>query len=391
MGIPSRAVISTAFVVVYLSAYTQVGGAVSPQLFIGQDVDSIDSYVQNVNGGMAPKGFTTYTGLRDGTGASLLGLTSQTNYGAGNICAKCLLEKYPSARLAIGLDLVGTLGSIAAGNHDRHLDSLSDFLAAAGRTVYLRIGYEADMAHNRYEPGQYIAAYRRVAEHIQNKRGLKNVIFVWQLGTSALGTYMNRDVMSWWPGEDVVGMVGASFFEFDRQSFDRMESIARRFGKKVMICEAAPQGADLRARTVASTNGYGSGMRQVSSSEQWDRWFVPFFDYIKSKSDLVTVVSYINADWSSQPMWSQGAGHGYWGVSSIEADAEIKRRWLAALAGLGDSASPEHSIQTTTTTGAPAPSSSAQVSSAQYATSTSTTATHTWPMWSSSSTNTTSS
>jgi Glycosyl hydrolase family 26 len=214
-----------------------------PLIFIGQDSASIDNYANSMGGDVA--GVTSYTGLRDQAGGSLLGLRSKTNYGAGDICAQCLLDKYPNAQLALGLDLVGVLDSINKGSHDSNLDDLADFLGQTGRTVYLRIGYESDMSHNGYASEPYRAAYRRIAKHIRDKRGLRNVKFVWQLGTSNLGTYQGQDVMSWWPGADVVDLVGGSYFVYHASSWDRLLSIGRKYNKPVMICESSPQGMDL--------------------------------------------------------------------------------------------------------------------------------------------------
>lgn len=315
--------------IVLSAAIVSLTGA-KPLLFIGQDVTSINSYVNCVNGGNAPEGMTTYTGIRDS--GSLGGLEMPVTYGAGDLCARCLMNSYPSSALAIGLDLVDTVGSIAAGNHDDTITQLAQFIKQANRQVYLRIGYEAEMAHNHYDPTDYKAAFRRIVEGIRNN-GVTNVIFVWQLGTSALGTFKGLNPIEWWPGADVVDWVGGSYFVFHQSSWDGLMSIARQYGKKVMICEAAPQGYDLRAGDIADTLGNGEDRMFVGADEQWNRWFAPFFDYIRYHSevvDLVQAVAYISADWNSQPMWAPGAGNGYWGVTSIEANAEIQMKWLDA-------------------------------------------------------------
>lgn len=318
--------LAVCFALIVLSAVIASSTDAKPLLFIGQDTDSINSYVSCVNGGNAPEGMTTYTGIRDS--GSLGGLETQVNYGAGNVCARCLMNSYPSSALAIGLDLVDTVGSIAAGNHDDTIAQLAEFIKQANRQVYLRIGYEAEMAHNHYDPTDYKAAFRRIVEGIR-KMGVTNVVFVWQLGTSFLGTYNGLNPMEWWPGEDVVD-VGGSYFVFHQSSWDGLMGIARQFGKKVMICEAAPQGYDLRAGDIADVLGNGEDRMYVGAGEQWNRWFAPFFDYIRYHSDTVEAVAYISADWNSQPLWAPGAGNGYWGVTSIEANGEIQMKWLDA-------------------------------------------------------------
>jgi Glycosyl hydrolase family 26 len=169
-------------------------------LFVGQDNDSVQEYRANISG--PPSGVTTYTALRDTPGHSLNGLTSHVDYGSGSVHATHLLETNPHAALAIGLDIVDTCASIAAGNHDENLNKLANFIARTNRPVFLRIGYEANGTWNRYNPSDYIAAFRQIVHYIRDKCGVRNVAFVWQLCTSrfcAVG-----DEMRWWPGADVV-------------------------------------------------------------------------------------------------------------------------------------------------------------------------------------------
>lgn len=35
----------------------------------------------------------------------------------------------------------------------------------------------------------------------------------------------------------------------------------------------------------------------------WGNWFIPFLKTIHENQDAIKAFSYINADWSSQPMW----------------------------------------------------------------------------------------
>jgi hypothetical protein len=111
-------------------------------LFVGQDLASVAEYAAGVAGGRAPSGVTTYTGIRDGDAESLNGLWTAVDYGAGTVDASALLREYPGATLAIGLDLVGALDGIVAGRRDAVIKRLGEFIASAGRPVFLRIGYE---------------------------------------------------------------------------------------------------------------------------------------------------------------------------------------------------------------------------------------------------------
>jgi hypothetical protein len=121
---------------------------------------------------------------------------------------------------------------------------------------------------------------------------------------------MNENVMSWWPGEDVVGTIGCSRFSFDIV-IRSLRVDRRQYNKKRIIAEAAPQVADLAADTVESTDDGGNDMKHISVQEQWSRWSDSLFAHFKNKADIATEVAYINVHWSDQPMWQESAGLGY--------------------------------------------------------------------------------
>jgi hypothetical protein len=303
----------------------------STLLFIGQDLESIDEYASNVALGVRPCGITTYTTIQAPPERSLHGLHTAIDYGAGTVHAKALLDRFPHSLLAIGLDIVdrsgGTLRGIANGSLDHDLNALGDFIAMAKRPVFLRIGYEFDGPWNHYDPKLYVAAFRKIVKHIREVREVPNFVSVWQSATSRHGTFMNRDIKSWWPGEDVVDWLGSSYFEFHRPSWDNVVAVAHKYGKPVLICESAPQGFDLGLGSYASVTEDGKDARRVSHNYIWRKWYAPFFAFVRENAHVVRGVAYINCHWKSQAMWSPAGGNGYWGDSRVNVASEIKSRW----------------------------------------------------------------
>jgi hypothetical protein len=303
-------------------------------LFIGQDLDSIGEYVDCVR--IPPHGFTTYTAIRDSDAKSLDGLYSVAEYGAGPVDASALLRMYPNASLNLGLNLVGSLPGIVAGRRDHIIDRLGEFIAAAGRPIYLRIGYEFDGPWNAYEPEAYKSAYRRIVTRLR-ERGAHNFFAVWHSAASSMGTHGDYDISSWWPGDDVVDMCGLSYFMPYKEGLDGLLSLARAKAKPVMIAESAPQGWDLASGTVSSMSTTGGGREEGADPRAcWGRWYEPYFAFIDENSDVIKVVCYISCNWEAQSMWtSHGESGVVWGDTRVSVNPGILKRWTAEISRQG--------------------------------------------------------
>ena len=76
-----------------------------------------------------------------------------------------------------------------------------------------------------------------------------------------------------------------------------MLTFARKHQKPVFIAEATP--------VLGEGSMYSSAL--ISDPETaknlWKNWFIPFLKTIDENQDVIKAFSYINADWSSQPMW----------------------------------------------------------------------------------------
>jgi hypothetical protein len=92
-----------------------------------------------------------------------------------------------------------------------------------------------------------------------------------------------------------------------------------------MIAESTPQGYTTEARTWHSTNAADGNNASGVSDQQLIAWYDDYFNWIEANN--VKVVTYINANWNSQPMWASGDS-GYWGDSRVEANAAVKNFWI---------------------------------------------------------------
>lgn len=290
-------------------------------LFVGQDLASVEAYAADV---AEPRGIVSYTSLQ-----GLEGLSSPSDTGGGEMHLARLHEEFPAAPIALGLYLVGALEGVNAGEYDAQLDSLTATLAGYSVPVLLRVGYEFDGPWNHYDPEQYRRAFLRVRERVVG--GAPNVQLVWQAAVSCGGTFSGHPLLDWYPGDDAVDFVAASYFAQQACQFSPVKQLlrlAREHRKPFMIAEAAPQGYDLAAGTY-SLDGHE---RAPKSAEAIDReWYAPYFAFIADNLDVVRASTYINADWDSQAMWGAPYQNGYFGDSRVQASTELLSRWQGYL------------------------------------------------------------
>jgi endo-1,3-beta-xylanase len=292
-------------------------------LFIGQDTVSIDAYAEAVG---TPPGIVSYTSLKN-----LEGLTTVDDHGGGPNHLLGSANRYPEARVAIGLYLVDYLPTVNGGGADSQIDSLAGILRDLDRPVLLRIGYEFDAEWTSYPPEAYVSAYKRIFEGIRDA-GAEQVSFVWQSAALCNPRFMNQPLSAWYPGDDLVDWVGLSYFRPEACNFQVVNEVvdfARGKGKKVFIAEATPQGYDLAEETF-SYDGQQRAAR--SGAEIWNQWFSPFFRFIDDNDDVISAVSYINADWDTQGLWAPPYPSGYWGDTRVQANAEVLSRFQNELA-----------------------------------------------------------
>lgn len=193
---------------------------------------------------------------------------------------------------------------VADGQYDGQIDSLIQILKQLKMPVYIRIGYEFNGHWNGYKAEDYKKAYRRIVDKMR-QAGLKNVANVWCFAPD--GT--DRDFMKYYPGDNYVDWWAIDLFS-DKHFTDTITAqfmdSAMAHKKPVLIGETAP-------RRISTTLG----------QESWDRWFVPFFNFIR-KYPHVKAFSYINWDWANTA-WSD------WGNSKLQANELVRSKFKAEL------------------------------------------------------------
>lgn len=267
-------------------------------LVIGQQRESIDAYVEEFK--TIPAGFMNYTDL-----AQVTGLYEPYDGGDGTKDGRHLVDTYPGTVHQLGLYMVDMLDAALAGEYDDSIDRLGQWIAAAKAPVYLRIGYEFDGLHNRYDPQKYVQVYRRIVDRLR-KNKVENVAFVWH-SYAAYPIYMKKSIADYYPGDDYVDWFGVSFFDNSLSNINMMNMVnmAKEHGKPLMIAESTP------ARI-----GVHEGM------QAFYRWYRPLFKFIE-KND-VKMLCYINVDWDALPMFA----HFQWKDSRVQANKEIRKMWL---------------------------------------------------------------
>lgn len=342
-------------------------------MIVGQDLLSVSNY-QNSTAPI-PGGITTYVAfyeiLNDSgangvvNGALGFNTNDQPNnidvdWGAGPLNAYNAAIGFPNSTLQIGLNIAegnngnlwcgGCLAQIANGQRQAEIDQLADFFNAISNTaVYLRVGYEFDGVWNDgYSNTEiYKQAYRNIVQGLRD-RGVTNVAYIWQSSASPIDDIIDgsfEDINQWYPGDEFVDWVGLSWFLLPNEQppvggnpatqqtlADDVLNFARNHNKAVMIAESTAQGYDLNNLTLRNISPVwdgtaGGNQQNLSASQIWSEWFTPFFNYIHNNSDVIKAVSYINADWDSQPSWAPPYPEGYWGNTQVQDNATILNNW----------------------------------------------------------------
>jgi len=193
--------------------------------------------------------------------------------------------------MAIGLSIVNHKKKIAEGEHDELIRELGEWIKEIERPVFLRIGYEFDgWDWNHYEKEYYLAAWKHI--HIMfDEMEVDNVAYVWQ----SKGTGSGQKILEeWYPGDDLVDWCAYSYFS---DPDEEMLTFGRKHNKHVFIAEASPVLHD--GNQFINTDLSNPDI----AKKAWENWFVPFINTINENKGVIKAISYINVDWTSQPMW----------------------------------------------------------------------------------------
>lgn len=216
---------------------------------------------------------------------------------------RMVVERYPAyliPQLGLSMTYEGRPyeDRVARGELDGQLEIFCRGLAELGRPAFVRLGYGFNSPWTGYRPEPYGQAWRRVAEAIRSRHALKNVALVWTAAAEApLAGFID-----YYPGDSQVDWWGIDLFDprsFEAEATARFVEAARERGFPVMVGEAAPRGIGIE-----------------SDTRSWERWFVPFFRFLRSHAN-VKAFCYIH--------WRAGN-------TRIAADLELLQRYRTELA-----------------------------------------------------------
>ncbi|TAI49855.1 1,4-beta-xylanase [Flagellimonas allohymeniacidonis] len=300
-------------------------------VFVGQDLGAtggLDNYSNGYSDFFdTPSGVTVYTNLSPGDESfgyfnkGLDGLKTMANWGAGDSWAQNYIDDttYAHSLMAIGLSMVNHEKKVAKGEHDDLIKELGSWIKSTGRPIFLRIGYEFDgWDWNHYKRKHYLNAWKRI-HAIFEAMEVNNVALVWQ----SKGTGSDQAVLEdWYPGDAIVDWCGYSYFG---NPDEEMITFARKHGKPVFIAEASP--------VLQTDNVYFDSdlKKEAVAKRAWQNWFVPFFRTLNEHQDVIKAFSYINVNWSIQPMWITNPV--FQKVDSrIQVSDFISEKWKAEMA-----------------------------------------------------------
>ena len=208
---------------------------------------------------------------------------------------------------------------IGKGIHDRFIKQLGTWIKGTHRPVFLRIGYEFDgHAWNHYNRKHYLKAWLRI-HTLFKEMEVENVAFVWQ----SKGTGSDQEALeAWYPGDAYVDWCAYSYFG---NPDTEMLTFARKHQKPVFVAEASP--------TLEIDNLYFDTdlKKEAIAQRTWKQWFIPFINTLNEHKDVIKAFSYINANWSAQPMWKMNPT--FQKVDSrIQESPYISEKWKAEMA-----------------------------------------------------------
>mmetsp|Transcript_4240 Transcript_4240/g.10067 ORF Transcript_4240/g.10067 Transcript_4240/m.10067 type:complete len:509 (-) Transcript_4240:86-1612(-) len=263
----------------------------------------------------------TYTDIHE-----LKGLDQPADYGSGIEYAKGLAEAFPESGLQIGLWLKGSQGcrDIVSGALDDNIYRLFEFIQSelpeSLPKVFLRVGYEFDNPWFGFsdDPEVYQEAFRALVRACETKMTPnlchQKVVFVWHSWAAPRKFDVSLD--QFYPGDSYVDWIGVSIFQqvypwandgddqggnFAGGNMHQVREVlefAKAREKPIMIAESTPFGG-MNITQSSTAKKYIAD--DTETDDIWSLWFQKTIDLIDEYD--ISMWSYINCDWGSQPMW----------------------------------------------------------------------------------------
>ena len=292
-------------------------------VFVGQDNETIggqakynDGYVDHFG---TPAGITHYVYFTEGVENNfgfkfdvghVDGLNTETTWGAGPMCMRCMLEspklQGTVVHLSISMEFDDEI-KVASGEYDHLIEELVAFVNEYSHVPFIiRIGYEFEGNWNHYEPEAFKKAWIRIVDALRAE-GADN--FATLLG-SARRHIDIATIEKYYPGDDYVDWLGYSYWH-GTPNHPHLLDFAKQKNKPVFIAETTPRGFNL-------------GEQATTEPLIWWDWFDLLFTHMEQYPEQIKAVSYINTHWEPQPMWNKRA----WGDARLQAAHPfIQEQW----------------------------------------------------------------
>ena len=293
-------------------------------VFAGQDNESVggngiynNGYVDDAEIG-APAGITTYIGFGFNCDPELVGIATNVDYGAGPINMKNYLDSslLDGAIIHLSIDMAFDDSEIptANGQKDSCINQVAAFIGDYPNTLFLvRIGYEFDGPQNTYDPTAFRGAFRRIVD-IFLEFELTN------FNTVMSSVTMNSTADAWnlyWPGDEYVHWMGYSYFGGVIAAEPATLQFAQSKNKPIFLAESTP------------INNQLDELSESQSTALWNGWFTNVFNHIEAHGDTVKAFAYINADWSSQPLWNDSIFSTT--DSRLQLNSTLEANWVSKM------------------------------------------------------------
>jgi len=276
-------------------------------LIFGQSLKNINEYRAHTSYTNYPAGWSAYWAVTEFAGfeAPWTTISGDTQYHG------FLAEKFDNMVIHSAMWMVGKWNvgkKTIKGTYDEVIRRYCDWVKTVDRPIYLRLGYEFDGPHVKFEPEEYVEAYRYLVDFMRAE-GVTNVAFVWH--SYAAPTYKGYPVSDWYPGDDYVDWVAISVFF---QPYEDIENhaetnavleFAKTIKKPVMIAESNP---------VLGIPKKGTKV--------WDEWFVDFFSFCYHKN--IRAVAFISENWNRLSI----DGIEEWEDARLFNNAKVTERWF---------------------------------------------------------------
>lgn len=195
---------------------------------------------------------------------------------------------------------------VAAGDFDAELRAIAVAVAADGRPVFVRPGFEFNGVWNNYQPATYREAFIRIRQ-LFLEEGAGNAIWVWNAHPAG----NVAPFMEFYPGDDQVDWWGVNLFGM---AFDS--------GSQQAFIGAFVDGAESRGKPLILPESIPHKFHLLDDPTTWDEWFVPYFELIEAQG--IGAFCYSNRDYTKVPAWSD------WGDLRIE-QSPLADEWAAKL------------------------------------------------------------